>query len=342
MTRPRSATLELRLRMASKLGWRCTCLDPETGWLWKIERGDRSLILAGPSSPLNDAAAARLAVDKFFTGVVLRAAGLRAPDTIRCLRADVASSATEGHDAFASQRGLEPALAFADARGYPLIVKPNRGAQGRCVSRVDDRPALLRAVERVWAIDEIALVQPALLGLDLRVDMLDGELLLAYLRRPLRLIGDGRSTVLELLCAVDARARSEHFLIKLRAEALWGETLAAAGVGEHSVPASGREIVFPSTVLNLNRCCTAEVFASLPEAWMALCRRIAGALRLRHCGIDLRVPASADPLAGDPAEATVLEVNASPSLMQIHLLGAAALAESAERRTLEAILECTD
>jgi glutathione synthase/RimK-type ligase-like ATP-grasp enzyme len=320
--------------MAERLGWRGTCLDPESGWLWRLERGDRSIILAGPTSPLNDATAARLAVDKFYTGTVLRAAGLQVPDTVRCLRADAYPSA--------SQRGLEPALAFADARGYPLIVKPNRGSRGRCVVRVDDRPALLRAIERVWAMDEIALIQPALPGLDLRVDLLDGELLLAYLRRPLRLIGDGVSTVLELLAAVDGRANNERFLAKLRTEALWGETLATAGLGEQSVLAVGIELVFPSTVLNLNRCCTAEVFEALPDEWMARCRQIARALRLRHCGIDLRVPASTDPIAGDPAQATVLEVNASPTIMQIHELGATALAEAAERRVFEAMLECID
>jgi glutathione synthase/RimK-type ligase-like ATP-grasp enzyme len=334
MSRPQpsaSATLDFRLRVAESLGWRSTCLDPETGWLWRIERGDRSMILAGPTSPLNDAAAARVAADKFHAATVLRAAGLAVPDTVRCLR---------GHaDRFASIRGLEPALAFADARGYPLIVKPNRGSRGHGVTRVDDRPALLRAIEQVWTMDEIALVQPALPGLDLRVDLLDGALLIAYLRRPLRLIGDGRSSVLELLAAVDGRATHERFLAKLRAEPLWGETLAAAGFGENSVVPIGLEIGFPATVLNLNRCCTAEVFEALPERWMAFCRRIAGALRLRHCGVDLRLPASPDSIAGDPADATVLEVNSSPTFMQIRELGAAALAEAAERRVLAAMLD---
>ncbi|MCA9700201.1 MAG: hypothetical protein KC431_21935, partial [Myxococcales bacterium] len=59
---------------------------------------------------------------------------------------------------------------------------------------------------------------------------------------------------------------------------------------------------------------------------------------LRHSGIDLRVPFSRDPLAGDPSQAVVLEVNASPSMGQIHRLGAADLVESAERRVAAALL----
>jgi cyanophycin synthetase len=220
--------LDLRLRTAERLGWRCTCLDPETGWLWRLERGERAKLLAGPISSLNDAAAARLAVDKFYTATILRAAGLLVPDAARCLRPDAYLSAAGGDDHYASHRGQQPALRFAEQRGYPLIVKPNRGSRGRLVNRVDDRSALLSAIDQVWAIDEVALVQPALPGLDLRVDLLDGELLLAYLRRPLCLRGDGRSTVLELLAAADRRSTNPRFMAKLRTEALWGETLAGA------------------------------------------------------------------------------------------------------------------
>ncbi len=341
MTPPRvssSATLDLRLRVAERLGWSSTCLDPETGWLWRLERDGRSKLLAGPISSLNDAAAARLAADKFYTATILRAVGLAVVESARCLRLDAYQNPTRADDPFASHRGLEPALAFAEAKGYPLIVKPNRGSRGRCVDRVDDRPAMLRAIDRVWAMDEVALVQPALPGLDLRVDLLDGELLLAYLRRPLCLRGDGRSTVLELLASADRRAVNARFLAKLRAESLWRAVLAGAGLDEHSVIADGVTLEFPATVLNLNRCCTAEVYAQLPEPWIAICREVAKALGLRHCGVDLRVPASADPIAGDPSEAIVLEANASPGIIQVHEMGATELAEDAERRVLAAML----
>jgi hypothetical protein len=55
--------------------------------------------------------------------------------------------------------------------------------------------------------------------------------------------------------------------------------------------------------------------------------------------VDLRVPVSADPIAGDPSEAIVIEANASPGIMQIHDMGAVELAEAAERRVLSAMLD---
>jgi glutathione synthase/RimK-type ligase-like ATP-grasp enzyme len=336
-----SATLAMRLRAIESLGWTATCLDPETRWLWRIEKGGRSRVLCGPVSTLNDASAARLAADKFYTSAALADAGFPVPEGARCLRPGAFLSPTAEGDPYASHRGLVAGLALAERRGYPLVVKPNRGSRGRVINLVEDREALAAAVEEVWAMDEIALVQPALPGVDLRVDLLDGELLLAYLRRPLRLVGDGRSSVEELLAAVDARAAEPSFRRRLSADPLWRRTLSDAGLSDADVPRAGHALEFPAVILNLNRCCSAEIFAELPAPWIERCAAVARCLRLRHCGVDLRLELpspDADPLACDPEAATVLEVNASPALVQVHRMGAVELAEAAELRVTRAIL----
>ena len=343
LRRSASATLDLRLDLAEQLGWRCTCLDPDTAWLWRVERGSRALILAGSLSPLNDAVAARVSADKFHCATVLRGVGVAVPATARCLRPGAYPSVDPSQpDRFAEQRGVDPAVRFADLHGYPLVVKPNRGSRGRAVARVDDRPALDHAIAAVWELDELALVQPALPGLDLRVDLLDGELLLAYLRRPLRLLGDGCSTVLALTQRADPRSATPGVLAKLRTEPLWTTPLAAAGLTEASVLAPDQALEFPSTVLNLNRCCTVELFDQLPGPWLGLAQRIAAAVGLRHCGLDLRIPVRRRSARwGIRPRRSCSRPTPRPGVAQIHALGSrgAALAEAGERRVLEAMFE---
>ena len=331
--------LDLRLRAAVRLGWRVDCIDPETGWLWRLRRGDRTQHLIGMISPLNDAVATRLASDKFYTARVLAEAGFLVPEGVRALDPRQFAPAPGDGDPFAEHRGLAAAQALARRAGYPLVVKPNRGSCGRQVVVVEDGQQLGAAVEAIWASEPLAVIERPLAGIDLRMDLLDGELLLAYLRRPLRLRGDGRSTVLELLHAADRRAGRARFVAQLSAEPLWRETLAAAELGEHDRLPAGHTLEFPATILNLNRCCSAEVFAELPAPWVAFAGRVASCLGLRHCGIDLRVAADDEPLAADPVASTIIEVNASPLVRQVAELGELALAEAAEERVVAALGE---
>ncbi|MCA9700202.1 MAG: hypothetical protein KC431_21940, partial [Myxococcales bacterium] len=249
---PPSLSLVIRLRAAVEAGWQVRCLDEQTGWLWLLEKGEQRRVFAGPTSALNDAGAARLANDKFYTGAVLAAAGFSVPQSMRCLRPG-AFVLGDGEDPYAAQRGLAPALALAEACGLPLVVKPNAGSRGREVNLVEDHRALKEAIERIWTRDDLALVQRPIHGLDLRIDMLDGELLLAYLRRPLQLHGDGRSTALELARAVDPRLEQPGFRHKFLREPLWLRTLSAAFLEAEAVVPDGVTLDFPATILNLNR-----------------------------------------------------------------------------------------
>ncbi|KIG18402.1 Cyanophycin synthase [Enhygromyxa salina] len=329
---PGSPTIELRLQIARELGWRARCLDPETGWLWLLERGDQRRVLHGAHTPINDHAAATLALDKSHTAMVLEHFGVRVPQSARCIAPGMILDAL-GRDPYPSQRGLAPALAMAERAGYPLVVKPNRGSRGRGVSLAVDEASLAAAVTEAWTIDRIALVQLPVPGFDLRIDVLDGELLLAYVRRPLELVGDGRSNMIELHERTDTRALDPTFAAKLRASAPWIETLREAGLGPDSVLPDGQRLEFRTTIYNLHRCCVGELVRDLPDHWLQLTLQIAKHMGLRHAGVDLRVPmAKPDPLAQPIEVATVLEVNASPAVGQIAKLGGAAEALATERK----------
>jgi len=300
----------LRLAAARRLGCRLRSLDPETGYLWEVVRGGISRILYGGLSPLNDALAAAIATDKFHAATLLARAGYRVPRSARCLQPGRFAA-----EEFVALTGTAPAHALAAELGAPWIVKPGHGARGRDVMAIYDLAALDQAVARVWRDDYLALVQETVAGVDLRIDLLDGACLIAYLRRPLRLRADGRRSVQALLERKGAAAQA-----------------AATGIDPSAIAPAGTEIEVPGPVLNLNTAAIAEVIA-LPAAWLEHARGIARALALRHCGIDLKIPA----LASDPASATVIEVNASTSLQQIALRGHRQAALAGEEKVVEAI-----
>ena len=154
-------------------------VDPEYGLLIELRRGAQRVTLLGGRSPLNDALAARICEDKYYTGLILDREGFSTPKTVRCL--------LPGHfesDFYERRSGHRGGLKFARDHGFPLVVKPNRLSHGCHVSTVRNIAGLKRAVNTVWNSDYIALVQEWLPGADIRLNFLDGEFLCGYERRP--------------------------------------------------------------------------------------------------------------------------------------------------------------
>jgi len=166
-------------RAALQMGLRVECPDAEFGHLICLADDHRKVTLLGGKSPLNDAVAARICEDKYYTGVLLERAGFRVPHSVRCLK--------PGHfqqEDYARSTGFGPAALFAKQHGYPLVVKPNRLSHGRAVQLVYDQSEMFCAIDAVWQGDYIALAQTACPGTDMRLDFLDGQFLVGYVRKP--------------------------------------------------------------------------------------------------------------------------------------------------------------
>jgi glutathione synthase/RimK-type ligase-like ATP-grasp enzyme len=324
----------LRHEAARRLGFRLENLDPDSGYLFALSDGRRSRVLVHGPSPLNDAGACHLAGDKYFTGVALQRAGFRVPAGVRCLAEGAFEEAT-----YPAYTGLAAAEAFAEAHGFPLVVKPNRGSRGRDVALVQDRQELAEAVHRVWKQDYLALVQERISGSDLRLDFLDGEYLLGYTRQGIHLRGDGQSSLRELFAATDRRFQGESLLQRLEGDRHWREQVEARGWDLETIPPAAAEIPLSDDILNLNRLCVARLVAALPQAWLDHALGLGQVLHLRHFGVDFKLPMVEPDLSIDPAQSVVLEVNASPSLRQTYERGESEAAIQAEMRVLTAILE---
>ena len=80
----------------------------------------------------------------------------------------------------------------------------------------------------------------------------------------------------------------------------------------------------------------------VPNRWREHCLAIAEVMHLRHFGLDLRVPVDGDGsdwVDTAPERSVVIEVNASPSLVQLHELGYEDKAVGGQARVLRALFE---
>jgi cyanophycin synthetase len=212
---------------------------------------------------------------------------------------------------------------------------------GRDVTTVHDDAQLVAAVERAWEGDYIALVQTVAPGIDIRLDYLDGALLAGYRRRPIEITGDGRATVASLLQRLDRRFAESAYWRRHEGDEEWGRRVTAHGWTQESVLPEGQRIRFGGPVLNLNRWATADVIDTLTPAWHACMTAIGSAMHLRHFGVDFKVPCGHDPDAWadvDPWESSVIEVNASPSLVQLYRLGHEERAIQGLMRVMSAVM----
>lgn len=329
--------VRLAMRAAERLGYESRIVDPTYGYLFEVCNGQDKRYIVGGMSPLNDAVGARIAQDKHYSAMVLAERGFRVTHGVRCLRAGYFK-----YEDFSNRSGFQPGIDLASRTGYPVIVKPNRMALGRDVVAVANEPELIEAVKTVWMADYIALVQQVAPGADVRLDFLDGAFLAGYRRRPVAVVGDGVSAIRTLLSNLDRRFADDAFFDRRRAEPAWEQLVTSRGWSEQTVLPLGERLSFESPILNLNRWATAEVLDDVPERWLRHCLAIAHVLRLRHFGLDLRVPVDGDGsnwMETAPERSVVIEVNASPSLVQLHELGYEDKAIGGQARVLKALFE---
>jgi len=251
-------------------------VDAEGGF-FRLSSGGRSILCRESLSELTSAVAMSLCDDKAATRRAVARAGVRVPEAIE----------------FDTRENLE---AFLHRHGS-VAVKPARGEQGRGVSvgleTVDEAMA---AIERARAHCDRVLVEQCVTGEDLRLIVIGYKLVAAAIRRPARVIGDGASSIRELIERQSRRraaATGGESRIPLDAET--ERCVAKAGFGLDDVPPSGQEINVRKAA-NLHtggtiHDVTAEVHPSLVDAAI----RAARALDVPVTGIDFMVRSPRQP-----------------------------------------------
>ena len=228
-------------RACAQLGYRFTDLDDGGGYLFSVSDGVHEFVsgsgLIG-TYPLNTAPAYCVSRDKFHTHVVLERTGLPT----------IASQLFFVRDDYARLRGPgrergDAEAAFARAE-KPLFCKPNQGSRGDFAEIVHDDAGFGDYLMRVAARYDAILLQPLLTGDEYRVFTIDGDAIFATRKSELRLVGDGHSSLRQLL-RMHNRQFDRSGVSPLTEENALAAIASREGVRGEDIPAAGRAVAIP-------------------------------------------------------------------------------------------------
>ncbi len=216
---------------------------------------------------------------------------------------------------------LEEAARAAEEITYPVAVKPEIGNHGRGITAcVSDATELAAAFASAHRHCSYVIVEKSLTGLDFRVLVLNGKFVAAALREPAHVVGDGASSIRQLIDVVNADPRRgighERALTAIIADDMTERLLKTRGYEMDDVLPTGEKLYLKSTA-NIStggsaRDVTDEVH---PDVRM-MCERVARLVGLDCIGIDIVAPSLEEPLRSETAG--VVEVNAAPGF-RMHL-----------------------
>lgn len=272
------------------------------GNLIRLGHGIRQKKIMAAETDATSAIAESIAQDKELTRQLLQEAGISVP-------------------AGGPVDSLPAALKQAADIAGPVVVKPRHGNKGRGVSTNLVTPDQVAAAYHGARLEESSVVVEQFIpGQDYRLLVVGNKLVAAALRMPARVVGDGVSSVAELVRRLnsDPRRGDGHGTpltrVKLDDNAL--AVLAEQGVIPESVPNSGRELQLRRNA-NLSTGGTAtDITDDLHPEFAARAIEAAQVIGLDVAGIDIVALDHRLPL--DASNGAIVEVNAAPGL-RMHL-----------------------
>ncbi|MCK4207021.1 N-acetylglutaminylglutamine synthetase [Brucella pituitosa] len=261
------------------------------GGFFRLSHGGRSIHCRESLSEMTSGVAMSICDDKAVTRRTVAKAGLVVPQQIPA----------DGSD--------ETLGAFLEKHGK-LVVKPARGEQGRGISvGISTMKDLRAAIRQARDVCDNVLLEACFEGEDLRLVIIDYKLVAAAVRRPPRVIGDGKSTIRKLIETQSRRrlaATGGESRIPIDAETK--RCLEQQGLILDDVLADRREITVRKAA-NLHTGGTIhDVTATVDKTLVDAACKAARAIEIPVVGIDFMVKSPETP------EYVFIEANERPGL----------------------------
>jgi len=208
----------------------------------------------------------------------------------------------------------------ARAIGFPVVVKPIDASSANGVTLdVRDEAELAVAVDRARAFGPRMMVEAYLDVADYRALVVRDQVFAVIRRDPPVVVGDGRSTVAELIGRHDAAIAegrgSAGFTAPVTVDDDVQDTLARGGRTLESVPADGEPVALRRISVRIRGGRPVIVTGDTHPDNLMLFRRIAALSRLDMVAIDFRAEDVARTWRG--SRFAVLEINAVPGILDL-------------------------
>jgi D-alanine-D-alanine ligase-like ATP-grasp enzyme len=281
-------------------------LEPEWKFVGQIiNKNGKKTYFSHNSFDLNTLGASRVVSDKDYANYFLKLLGY--PVIL-----GKSFYSNKWAKAIKSKRNIQAAYAYAQQLGFPLIVKPNSKSQGQGVTKVYNKQEFFKALRTIFEYDKIVLVQKNVTGNDYRIVVLDNQVLSAYQRLPLSIIGDGKLSVRALL------EKKQKLFIKLKRDTKINfrdsrikNKLSRQGLNWSSI-IKKNQLVYLLDNANLSSGGDAiDVTGKLHPSVKKLAIKLTVDMGLRYSGVDLMI----EGLATKPLKKYhVIELNDTPGI----------------------------
>ena len=274
---------------AQRRGIRVEVVDAEHGY-FKLNHGGRSVVCRESLSELTSAVAMSRCADKRVTVRLLERAGLRVP--CQALAADA-----EHNAAFMREVGA-------------VVVKPIDGEQGKGITvNLTSSEEMETAIENASHFGERVLLEQFCEGKDLRIVVINHQVVAAALRKPATVVGDGQSTITELIEKQSRRrAAATGGESRIPMDAETRRCVASQGHGMDDVLPFGQSLPVRKTA-NLHTGGTIhDVTDQLHPVLRQAAEQASRVLDIPVTGLDFLVPAV------DGPDYVIIEANERPGL----------------------------
>ncbi len=298
---------KLLQKIAPKIG-ATVILEPEWGIVGQITwKGGLHSYFRYNTLDLNPVGSSDMARDKDFSNFFMKKMGYPVVPGSKTF-----VSKKWGKAIGLPRRNIHAAYAYARNLGFPLIVKPNSGTQGIGVFLVHNKREFYKAMHAIFLGDRVALVQKQVHGRDYRLVVLDKKVISAYERIPLNIVGDGRSTIQQLLrkkqrqfiaSSRDTRINMNDPRIKIK--------LAHQKQKFTSVPERGQKVYLLDNANLSTGGDSVDVTGKVHPLFVKLAVDLTRDVGLRLCGVDIIVDRD---ISRMPHAYFILEINAAPGL----------------------------